>query len=930
MSDNNKENNVGVFQAPDKICPSSIAGDKLRLDQSSLPEPLISERDHVLTTAPIQPQGQKVPLQQNSPPTDEFLMEMEMMSSRPFYRDIKMTSEEKYNARQAILEQNLKDKPSLTPLPLLGRPELFEVQKLVIRQIVNDPMSNGCITLDQICDFSDAVMDNGPSAPPPSPCNSSTISDDSDSSSMEHDKLYNPIAYYRHKNRKEEQSSDDDWSSFSLSEASPFFGGNPNHLPKGKEVVKEQSTNVKKVAVSKIDKFNKNAEEFAKDPWAKPNPSAFRTVLDDNKTCKAPVRRSANLLPDSFGDTSVRGQEKLFSDSKKENRDRTRKNEKHNRTISQGVVLHKDTISGKYKPGPKITLEGDDSTTENETPPLDETDELSEQGEDFELPDKIMVESYPFYNNVITLISTVKLVFYSYKTMNSMITSLLDYQSATVSYAIAMVTALKLLWGFYLLFQTHYLTPYVSVYLVKTGDEKPCVKRHFRNQMSTQTPAVFQDYVYKPTLQLPNKHWIYLGFRYVVNKTVQLVTTASDAVCTKFGWNKISIPFLPKMPSEVSLPAFMRVEDMTKFYTQDNGRLNPKRETVNKDLFHRVLTTKALNNHQPIEQQMKTITALINNQSDVNHSTSELKQSTVTSTLTVMKFHILNETEKVAVLGFDQASANLKTNMDTGTIRLIHGGGRISLRTQKPPLNYEPLTILVCGFLNLALFSVILGLPIVAFRYHIRTFLTQSLQSLEKLKDPDLRPPLLFSVLDLPVENASTSQDIVGWLLRKLCTGPLQISLMHGGSIRTTLRHYPSLVAATVDVCRSDILTESTQNSRCLTETLGTMIVYLYKTSTQKMLLDGFILIDDWISSIKEMSNWHQAGLVLISSVSYAQLLIETTRLSIVARMARIGGPQYRNPALRLFTWENDDEAFELDFAEIMDLCSGCLGDLND
>lgn len=560
-----------------------------------------------------------------------------------------------------------------------------------------------------------------------------------------------------------------------------------NRDDKGKAI--KQRSNKQHLGANLEDEFNKNAEKFSKDPWARPTPTAFdkhRKVLDE---VNRPSLQSKNLLPDNFGDTTVkalaRNRKQISKEIKKsksqseeqpkrkqkkiqqqENRIRSKRGkfikeqvdkfnqgDDHTSPLPHSDIMARDNLSNGSFSTSSSGSGGSSSSSSSSSSSTPEDDESGEQGLNFALPDRIVVESYPFYDNVISAFTMLKSAKSILDTTWNSITMMFNASTTQNVQWILLYSAARIIWTLYCMFQTHYVKPHVLVVLQRCNITIDQVKRHAKNQISDQTPTTFVEYEYSPKLILPTKHWMISLGMWTLNKIFYYGDMAIKAAFPSANWAPLPIISLP---DEIDLPSFLRVEDMTKFYNEDHGTLVPKREKVNVDLMDRALTTKALNHHLPLEQQMRTITAIINNQIDTNRSSTELIQSTVSSTLTVLKFHILNQTEDVAALGFDQASTNLIQNMATGTIRLTHGGGRHSLRSRKTPLPYDPLQTLTSGFIGVCLFSVTLVLPVLASRYLIPTLQIQFRQFLEKSRDLGVEFPSLSSVPDSFPKDPST------------------------------------------------------------------------------------------------------------------------------------------------------------------------------
>jgi hypothetical protein len=840
MSNDNKENNVGMHQALDKICTTSIDSDKLRLDQPSRPEPLI-QTDHVPSnTATIQPPlpgtaDQKIRTESFPPP-----------NTMAFFG----------HNRQLFNKEQLKDYYCHVVKAGFKPESKYDPQSARVMY--------GCLG-------EEFILKSG---------GQGSINDIINGHLFKN----NPDAVVNDKGKPS------------------LFNNKVEKRPDTPVIVP--------------DNFNKNASAFSKDPWGKQTPLAFQSNLIDKDEDIEVWNEIQDANPELF-DADER-----YSKDKRKQQMKTRKAkvlQKHidkekdakrpQKTVPEAKTQTVDLLPpGWQEQSGGIFPPDDDSEAADPQPPKSSASSSDEeQGEEFELPQRILVEEYPFYNNFVTGASLIKMAYYTYSTVKNLIVSAWSDNSLTVTQIRVAYAVIKLMWGFYLIFQTHYMTPYVSVFLEKTGQEKPCVKRHFKNQLSTQTPTIFQDYVYKPMLQVPKNHWI-------VDCVMKIVKPVSKFLETKineyFGTN---YDYQYELPTEVALPAFLRVEDMTKFYDQNHGQLVPKIETVNKDLFQRVCTTKALNHHQPIEQQMKTITALINNQTDINHSQQETLKSTVSSTLTVMKFHILNQTEKVAVLGFDRASSNLSQNMDTGIIRLIHGGGRISQRSQKPPLSYDPSQTFFSGFTSLLLYSAILVLPIVIFRNPIRTTLTQLQLSLEKLNGQVSPPLLLYSVLEesesTVVRPSSMREVVLLYLRRNLSTRTLTILSEHGKNIKSELEKVKSVNADTVN----SLLNEMTDllNQLILS---GPKILRLCCASMMKIAIDDVSYI---YTAIKDVID---SGVLKPDQLNKMMCLATTGSLSVIAALPELALMHSNLPCQQLKILEETTWKMYVETATVLDM----------
>lgn len=292
-----------------------------------------------------------------------------------------------------------------------------------------------------------------------------------------------------------------------------------------------------------------------------------------------------------------------------------------------------------------------------------------------------------------------------------------------------------------MLLQTHYLQPQLNVYLVKNQTKITVIKRHEKNRLTQQTTKGFVEYDYEPRLNLPIKHWFVTTILAAINYASRTIEYTS-IIAKNWLQPKFKIINLPiykheeiTVPSEIKVPSYLRNMVMSRFYHVKDGALVAKKLTVNVDLLQRIMTTKAINYHQPIEQQMKTITALINNQSDINYSDLEFERSTVSDTLSFSKFQLLNQTSDVAEMGFQQASIKLQQSMVIDTTMLTPDGGHHYQRNRKRVLEYEPPNLLICGLIGFGLFSVILVSQMFFSVYLTRTFQTLSVQFLGRSKD---------------------------------------------------------------------------------------------------------------------------------------------------------------------------------------------------
>lgn len=511
-------------------------------------------------------------------------------------------------------------------------------------------------------------------------------------------------------------------------EPQPFkslFGNKPvpvTHSPK------REPHHFKPQELENKDHFNKHAASFAADPWANPPPKAFND--------------------DDF-------QREIFKKGKKEQRDYTRKQE----TMKHMVRDHSLVPQSAHKPFTKTPGTGENRDVSGIWPDDDDCyqpdieseppenkhlvqigdrddPESEEEGEDFTVPSRILVDKTPFMPFVYTSIVSALFLRSLYKTTIQTVELFGLIRTDWLAFTLAsIITVTKYMNNFYWYFQSHYLAPSMNTYLVKQTaqpDTTNTVVRHEKNRLTQQTNKGFATYKYETRIELPTRHWlISLG-----------VTALNYAGRFLTYFNIIKTPKI-KIPDEIHAPAWMRNLSHNRFYEVKNGMLRPKKIRVNVDLLQRIMTTKAINYHLPIEQQMKTITALTNNQSDINLSNKEFKTSTVSDTLTLAKFQLLNKTGEIAEMGFEQASLQLQRNMVIDTTQLRPNGGLPCQSNRKPVLPYDPPDILPKGLTVVALFSVTLGLLSLTIACLTRTFPTRLDQFSEKLKDLLSKFPLL-------------------------------------------------------------------------------------------------------------------------------------------------------------------------------------------
>jgi hypothetical protein len=533
-----------------------------------------------------------------------------------------------------------------------------------------------------------------------------------------------------------------------------------NEIPAPRETVVPIIDRNRKTNIN-VDDFNKNAELLKtvnphdSTTFDVRNPSILKQKQRDEH------ERRKQLVPESIIKKKILDQRVDENKEKNEIFEKQLEDEfnksklKQQSKTSQKRFLDNKIEEGKKHHSPvkqqfsKVTL-GNDPAANRDVKPLfadDEPDgsnnpslvqigdfddpEENEKGLAFKLPERLLIESYPFLSkiyNLITGISLIKSVFNSFYELSSTILNL-NFASLTQRNMsiLTVITIVRLYINFYLYFQTHYLQPQVMVYLVQTARTFDSVKRHEKNRLTAQTSKDFQEYEYEMMINLPIKHW----FIRACTTGLRYLTPYMNQGLAYFGYGPIVVP---KPPKEIKLPDFLRNLMMNRFYTVSHGQLKPKKIVVNTDLYQRIMTTKAINFHQPIEQQMKTITALVNNQSDINLSNREFVNSTVSDTLTLAKFQLLNKTSEIAEMGFEQASLILQRNMVIDTTRLQPSGGPLCHRNRKPILDYDPPEISQTGLTVFGLYSVTLVALSLLLVYLTRTSQIQLVPFLAKLK----------------------------------------------------------------------------------------------------------------------------------------------------------------------------------------------------
>lgn len=375
--------------------------------------------------------------------------------------------------------------------------------------------------------------------------------------------------------------------------------------------------------------------------------------------------------------------------------------------------------------------------------------EEDEPGRPFVIPDKILVETQPW---IPVTWKCMQVTLFAYRAYNILKSFYHDFdwfdnlKPGCFNYAVYLLAA-KICWRFattaYAAQQSYYLQPMLNTYLVPKPKQVDIVQRHERNQITTSTEQGITNYVYQQEIELPSKHWIFNIPRMLITCAVWLDKKQENYTGRRFLNNNY------ELPRQVVVPAYLRTFMHSRYYEVKNGILKPKVLKINKDLLQRVLTTKALNYHQPVEQQMKTMTALINNQSDINLSTKDISESTVADTLTFTKHMILKNTIRNAEMGFDQASVSLSTSMVTDITRSNPDRGHRYLHRPKRPLEFDPPDTSIVASTVTALSSVILALLIGFLAYRIQTFRIPSLRFWEKLRDLPSKSPRL----NLELEN---------------------------------------------------------------------------------------------------------------------------------------------------------------------------------
>jgi hypothetical protein len=516
--------------------------------------------------------------------------------------------------------------------------------------------------------------------------------------------------------------------------------------------------------IQKQDKFNKESEDFKKDPWAKREPTSF-------------------LLFDSPE------QEQFEINKQRKQHDRTVQERRKNQNIADRTRSHNPVVKKQLE---KVTAEGGTASNKDVEPlllpvvtqtedPVDiqigdfDEPETKEIGLNFIMPTTILVETQPFLPSLwkVTTVGIFLKKAWSLFTQTccsgDWINSMFSFEATIVMFAA------KWMLLYYSFFQTYYLQPQINVYLIKNMMEQSVIKRHEKNRLTQQTTKGFITYDYEARINFPTKHWVIKKVFSLINGISKAIQWIGDTTPTGpfAGFYKHS-KFRPW--EYIKLPPILRNQETTKFYELDRGSLKPKTLTVNVDLMQRIMTTKALNFHQPIETQMKTLTALINNQSDVNFSDIEFERSTVSDTLTLAKFQLLNQTSLVAEMGFERASNQLRQNLDIDTTRLNPVGGHHFHPNRKKILEYDPPETFQRGLIASVLFSAISVSLLGVLAYHTLTLPTQLVPYLERLKDLPSRLLSYKVVLPEWVEGSYT-KDVF-----PLLAGPVQIL----GPIATT------------------------------------------------------------------------------------------------------------------------------------------------
>lgn len=475
---------------------------------------------------------------------------------------------------------------------------------------------------------------------------------------------------------------------------------------------------IPKNEIENKDHYNRNAQEFAADPWA-------------------------NTTPLSYNDGEF--QKEIFSVAKQQQKQHTREKEKlknqidNPRPVPEKKQLTKIPGTGENRDVKPLYADDDDCYKPDDSssePSVDnvkigqrDDPESDESGEEFSAPQKILVDKTPF---LPYLYSSIAIIIFLKSLTNTTRTAIDLYTTISptkINFILSSVIVVaKYMSNFYFYFQSHYLSPQVNTYLIRNDDMTMPVVRHEKNRLTQNTNKGFATYNYESRIEFPIKHWL-------VSYTISGINWLT---------RKFNLHFekdLPKirLPKEVPMPAFLRNLSHNRFYEVKHGMLKPKKLRVNIDLLQRIMTTKAINYHLPIEQQMKTVIALTNNQSDINLSNKEFKNSTVSDTLTLAKFQLLNKTGEIAEMGFEQASIQLQRNMVIDTTQLHPNGGLRSQSNRSQVLQYDPPEIFQKGLTVVVLSSVILGSLLLVTAYLTRTSPTQLVPFLVKLKDQLLK-----------------------------------------------------------------------------------------------------------------------------------------------------------------------------------------------
>lgn len=514
------------------------------------------------------------------------------------------------------------------------------------------------------------------------------------------------------------------------------------------------------------DNFNQNAMKFANDPWVRDEPLAFTTSEDDK-------------MYNTKTHDKKQQQKKTETKEKIQHQIDNPRNEKKSKQFTKipGSGENRDVMPFDDDNECFQFDESSSSSSSEEPVKIGDLDdpESSEEGEDFALPDRILVDQTPFLPYIYRTICSALLIKSWYNTTLHAISTLTTIKLDPFNLLIVsgFITA-RYAAGFYSFLQSHYLAPQAKTYLIKNGKQVDPVKRHEKNRLTRQTVKDFRQYDYHTEVELPIKHW-----------AITVILSAVNWVSSKIR------PYIPvnniisnvhreiKIPKTFTMPSYMRSLTHNRFYEIRSGVLKPKKLIINADLLQRIMTTKAINYHQPIDQQMKTINALVNNQSDINLSDQEFGASTVSDTLTLAKFQLLNKTSEVAEMGFDLASIQLQASMVIDTTQLLPNGGLRSHQPRSPPLGYEPPEILVKGLIALGLFSAISVSLFATSVYLTRTSLIRLDQSSEKLRGLLLR----YHSLNLGLKDS-----ITGYYSRWMFPKPSAITILRHKTIPTPLK----------------------------------------------------------------------------------------------------------------------------------------------